>query len=269
MWELGNNVLVQYGLAAFVCLAALAGMGVAVWRIWKRNGELSLRNEALAERLAKVGGEPDVTTIKDRHEEVVSLLKTLRFAYSGDGDVMKKLNEILDIEQKLFEAHLGPGAKDEEGRLKWWGASRIEELLGEITERCSARIEALQEQRLKEAQAAGHRIDELQEKRVSEAHVMVRESMTILQENQKSSERIEALRKKINGESDRDDEPTLVTKLLEELGECASETKEELEKTGKAAVQVSRLTRRKNRSYPKLKMLLSTPPPPPPEEADE
>jgi hypothetical protein len=75
----------------------------------------------------------------------------------------------------------------------------------------------------------------------------------------------EALRKKISGESDwPDDEPTQVTKLLEELGECASDTKDELAKTGRTARAVSRLTKRKNKSYPKLKMLLSDRPPPPP-----
>jgi hypothetical protein len=164
-------------------------MGVAVWRVWKRNGELSIRNEALADKVARVGKGSNEGDLKTRHEEVINLLKMIRFVHSGDGEVMKKLNEILDIERQMYEVHLGAGAKDQEGRLKWWGAARVEELLVEITS-YEETIAALQEQRLKEAQSAGHRIDELQEKRVSEAHVMVRESMTILQENQKSSERI-------------------------------------------------------------------------------
>lgn len=72
----------------------------------------------------------------------------------------------------------------------------------------------------------------------------------------------EELRKKLNGICDRTDEPTEVTKLMEELEECAADAKEELNKTGEIVRRVSRLTRKPGSSQ-KLKLVLSTPPPPP------
>lgn len=78
----------------------------------------------------------------------------------------------------------------------------------------------------------------------------------------------EELRKKLNGTAKpRDDEPTQVTKLFEELEECAAETKEELAKSSREARRVSRLTRNP-KSYPALKLVLSSPPPPPEGEGD-
>lgn len=71
----------------------------------------------------------------------------------------------------------------------------------------------------------------------------------------------EELRKKLNGTRDRTDEPTKVTKLMEEFEECAADAKEELNKTGEIVRRVSRLTRNP-KSSSKLKLVLSTPPPP-------
>lgn len=180
MWDFLKTQGELHGPVFLICLLALGAMGVAVWRLWKRHGDDIKVITELSEQLAKSGKGADEKGLKERHEEVLGLLKKLRFAYSGDGDVMKKLNEILDIEEKLFDAHLGPGAKDEEGRLKWWGASRIEELLGDITERCALRIQALQELRLKEGKQAGNRIDELQELRVAHADRTVREAIEVM-----------------------------------------------------------------------------------------
>ncbi len=71
----------------------------------------------------------------------------------------------------------------------------------------------------------------------------------------------EDIRKKLSGESrERDDEPTQVTKLIEELEECSTEAQEELTKSARSARRVSRLTRHPQ-SYPKLKAVISVPPP--------
>ncbi len=180
MWEFIGNQFATHGPVFGICLIALIAMGVAVWRMWKQHGEDVKKITELSDKLSKSGRGVADEDLKERHEEVIALLKKIRFAYSGDGEITKKLNEILEIEKQLFEAHLGPNATDDEGRLKWWGASRIEELLGELTTRYESRIEALQDLRLKEGQQAGKRIDELQELRVAHADKTVREAIEVM-----------------------------------------------------------------------------------------
>lgn len=180
MWEAIGNFANTHGLAALVFLGALCAMVAAVVYMWRQHTTDIKKITELADKLSKSGSGASEKVLKAQHEEVLGLLKKLRFAYSGDGDVMKKLNEILNIEEKMFEAHLGPGAKDEEGRLKWWGASRMEELLTDFTGRYEQRIEALQELRLKEGKQAGNRIDELQELRVAHADKTVREAIEVM-----------------------------------------------------------------------------------------
>ena len=180
MWDFLKSLLEQHGLAAVVIVAALAGCGVIIKVLWKRNQELQKEKSA-------------------PNAEISKALKGLKGI----------LDEILVIEKALHEAHLGPNAKDGEGRLKWWGASRIEEMFEDLTTRYEeqigglrtefeARLNALQEKRIEEARAQSARIDDLQEKRVTEAQEMVREAMTILQDTKSSVDRItiamEALR---------------------------------------------------------------------------
>ena len=56
---------------------------------------------------------------------------------------------------------------------------------------------------------------------------------------------------------ERDDEPTQVTKLLDDLRECADETKSSFRKAGEAADRVSRMTMETSKSYPRLVAVLS------------
>lgn len=178
MWEFLKSVLEQHGLAAVVILAALGGLGYVIRVLWKRNQELQ-----------------ETTPNK----EISKALKELK----------DLLDETLVLEKQLHEVHLGANARDASGRLKWWGAARVEELFEDLTGRYEeqvgglrtefeARLSALQEKRIDEARVLTSRIDELQEKRVTEAHEMVREALTILHGVQQSVDRItsamEALR---------------------------------------------------------------------------
>jgi hypothetical protein len=164
-------------------------MGYAVRALWKRNKELQ-------DRVRPTNGK--------QHEEVVALLKQIRFQHTSDGELQKKLNEILEIETSLYEAHLGPNARDPQGRLKWWASTdpieemlekaivRWEERLEQLRSQYESRISTIQERRLEEARGSGERIDELHEKRVNESQAMVREALTILRDTQTSVARITA-----------------------------------------------------------------------------
>lgn len=190
-WEAIGDFANTHGIAALVFLGALGAMGAAVYYMWKRHGEDIKKITELSEKLAGSGKGPDGAEVAAQHKEIINLLKVIRFAYSGDGEVMKKLNEILVIDEQLYEAHLGTGARDEEGRLKWWGAARMEELLTDIISRYEQRIEALQEVRLDEAKAAGTRIDELQEKRVEMSGEMLREMVEVMKDFKSLAKRIQ------------------------------------------------------------------------------
>lgn len=164
MWELMGSVAEKYGFGALVAIAALGSMAWALREMWRRNKELSEK----------------LTNLPGAYDETLEVLKHVKYAHSGDGDIIQKLNKLLELETALYDAHLGANAKDREGRLKWWGAARIDELMEvqrkkhqddmrSLRELYETRIAALQEARSLESAEFVVRIDALQEKRVSEA----------------------------------------------------------------------------------------------------
>ena len=167
MWEFLGNIASTYGFGALIALIALGGMAFAVKALWKRNQELA--NGPQSKRLE---------------------------------GIEEQIKELVRMETELHDAHLGPEARDDQNRIKWYGAARVEELVVRIEEiiteireahvekietlrdehsiqivalrqEFTERLTALQSARHNEAAAYARRIDELQEKRMSEMKEVV------------------------------------------------------------------------------------------------
>lgn len=161
MWEFLSNIATTYGFGALIALIALGGMGFAVRALWKRNQELA---NGAAEKQLKA--------------------------------IQEQLKELIRLETELHDVHLGPEARDDQNRIKWYGAARmnevvarVEELVTEIRDGHIEKVESLHEQhgiqlaalrkefterltalqtaRQNETAAHARRIDELQELRVT------------------------------------------------------------------------------------------------------
>jgi hypothetical protein len=167
MWEFLGNIASTYGFGALIALIALGGMGYAVRALWKRNQELT--NGTAGKQLK---------AIEDQ------------------------LKELVRLETELHDVHLGPEAHDEQNRIKWYGAARVDELvvkiegiIAEVRQSHVAKVESIREEhgvtvdvlrrefaerltalqtaRQNETAAHARRIDELQEKRLAEMKEVV------------------------------------------------------------------------------------------------
>lgn len=168
MWNFLTQLLTQGGVIAVLVCAVIAGLGAAVWVVWKQNATFQKALLESQEQAQKKLIEEHTKALRDM-EEVVT--------------------KSLDLLEQLHEAHLGSNARDAAGKLKWWNdvelavqARKFEELHLKYNER----IESIQERRIQDQQSlAREAIDAMNSVRTAlEKFSAVLESFTSALRNQ-------------------------------------------------------------------------------------